>query len=451
MSELVHEHITGDTAVKIAHDLENAVRSGKLQPGHRLPAVRQLAGDLGVSPATVASAYRSLQARAVVVAHRRLGTRVSHRPLASSGAAPSRPRQIVAKGAIDLSDGNPDPALLPAVDRILRKLKYRPRLYGEEPMHAGLIKIMRREMETDGVRVGHCAIVSGAMDGIDCLLAEHLKPGDRVAVEDPGFTGHHDLVASRGLTLVPVRIDEQGMLPDALHSACVQGVRAVVMTPRAQSPTGAAMTDERANELRRVLHGRAPEALIIEDDHASFLCESTPSACVSASGATVKRWAHIRSLSKSFNPDLRLAVMTGDDQTMMRVLDRIVVTERWVSHMLQATAHALLGDATVRAQVRKAGREYDQRRARLTSLLASAGLQATGRSGYNLWLPVVEETATVQALAARGWLVAAGERFRLASPPGIRITASCLTQGNATRFVAALVETLGSHPRRSVA
>jgi DNA-binding transcriptional MocR family regulator len=292
------------------------------------------------------------------------------------------------------------------------------------------------------------------MDGIDRLLAENLKPGDRVAVEDPGFTGHHDLVASRGLTLVPVSIDAEGMLPEALARACVQGVSAAIITLRAQSPTGAAMSSDRARELRHVLQ-RRPEALIIEDDHASFLCESIPSACLHSaaprarsahptSAAASIRWAHIRSFSKSFNPDLRLAVMTGDDQTMARVLDRIVVAERWVSHMLQATAHALLSDSRSMSLVERAGREYDRRRQALVEILQRGGLRPQGRTGYNLWLPVQEETSTVQALAASGWAVAAGERFRLSSPAAIRITASRLVPTDARKLAAAIIDVLTS-------
>ena len=444
MSNLVHKHITGTTAVKIASSIEQAIRTGDLAPGDRLPAVRELAGQLNVSPATVASAYQSLQARAVVVSHRRHGTRVSHRP--RTGA---RRQQATLRGGVDLSDGNPDPALLPSFRGILRHMNYQPRLYGGDPMHAGLMNLMGREMAADGVmnRDHHqCAAVNGTMDGIDRLLAEHLRPGDRIAVEDPGFTGHHDLIASRGLTLVPVRIDSEGMMPDALERACVEGVKAVLITLRAQSPTGAAISAERARELRRVLR-RRPDALIIEDDHLSFLC-CVPCECVHDPSDDQSRWAHFRSFSKSFNPDLRLAVMTGDDQTMTSLIDRLMVVERWVSYMLQEAAYALLRDKSVRAQIRRAGRLYDQRREMLIALLEARGLKPMGRSGYNIWLPVQEETPTVQALAAQpsgdgsGWVVAAGERFRLSSPPGIRITTSRLDPQDATKFADALVDVL---------
>jgi DNA-binding transcriptional MocR family regulator len=238
-----------------------------------------------------------------------------------------------------------------------------------------------------------------------------------------------------------VRIDSEGMLPDSLERACREKARAVLLTPRVQSPSGAALTPGRARQLQRVLHNRL-DVLVIEDDHASFLAR-VPYAPVHHRNG---RWAHVRSFSKSFNPDLRLAVMTGDDQTMTALLDRLVVTERWVSHLLQALAHALLTDAASRAIVARAAETYDRRRDSMISALSTIGLKPLGSTGYNVWLPLSDEAATVQELAQAGWAVAPGERFRLSSPPGIRITASRVKPPMARRFAAALAHVLsGRH------
>src|SRR5262245_25651351 len=101
---------------------------------------------LKVSPATVAAAYRLLQSRALLSGQGRRGTRVTHRPL----AAARRP-SFIPRGVVDLSDGNPDPALLPPIDRILKRLRYAPHLYGDRTMNPALITIMRREMSAEGV------------------------------------------------------------------------------------------------------------------------------------------------------------------------------------------------------------------------------------------------------------------------------------------------------------
>ena len=99
--------------------------------------------------------------------------------------------------------------------------------------------------------------------GVGFEDARCVRPGDRVAVEDPGFGNIHNLVISHGLSLAPVSIDDEGMLPDALWQACEDGAKALIVTPRAQNPTGAALSAARAVALRTVLR-RYPGVLVIE-------------------------------------------------------------------------------------------------------------------------------------------------------------------------------------------
>ncbi len=91
------------------------------------------------------------------------------------------------------------------------------------------------------------------------MLQAHLRPGDRVAVENPGYAALFDLLRAHGLVLEPVAVDERGMLPDELRAALARGARAAVITPRGQNPTGAALDAERARELRDGAR-RAPAA-----------------------------------------------------------------------------------------------------------------------------------------------------------------------------------------------
>ena len=84
----------------------------------------------------------------------------------------------------------------------------------------------------------------------------------------------------------------------------------------------------------------------------------------------------------------------------------------------------------------QAAQTYEMRREALRTALCEHGFETVGRSGFNLWLPVAEETPVVQALAASGWAVAAGERFRIKSAPGIRITVSTLEPEEAKRLAS---------------
>src|SRR5438270_703250 len=112
------------------------------------------------------------------------------------------------------------------------------------------------------------AISAGALDGIERVLAAHLRPGDRVAVEDPGWANLLDLLAALGLSAEPVRVDDDGPLTDEVARLLRRGVRALVVTTRAQNPTGAAVSHARAQQLRGLLVEH-DDVLLIEGDHCA--------------------------------------------------------------------------------------------------------------------------------------------------------------------------------------
>jgi DNA-binding transcriptional MocR family regulator len=430
---VVQNYISGTSSVNIAGSVEAAVANGKLPAGAALPAVRALASQLAVSPATVASAYRLLQDRGVIVTDGRRGTRVRPAPPIAV------PRDVpIPPGVRDLSDGNPDPSLLPRLPR----LELDQRLYGDEVNDPKLLALAREQFRGDGVPSDHVTVVGGALDGIERVLREQLRAGDRVAVEDPCFTGVLDLLHSLSLVAVPVSVDDHGLLPASLR-AVVKTCDALIVTPRAQNPTGAALTPKRARELRTLLAAH-PDLLVIEDDHAGAVAGAE---YVTLVDRTRERWAVVRSVSKPLGPDLRVALLASDSRTHARVEGRQTLGVRWVSHILQRLVVALWRD---RAPAR-AGRIYSERRNALLRALAANGIAAHGASGLNVWIPVSEESATVQALMHAGWAVKAGERYRIASPAAIRVTIASLEPNDAVRFAADLAQVIAPRRRASEA
>jgi DNA-binding transcriptional MocR family regulator len=427
------QYISGTTAVKIASSVEAAIQAGRMRSGDDLPPIRVLADQLGVSPATVAAAYRTLRGRGLLTTHGRGGTRIGY---ARALPLPSA-RPLAARG-IDLSDGNPDPAWLPPLGAALSRLPRTARLYGGPLQHAPLVQFAARQFESDRVPGRAVTVVSGALDGIERVAREYLRPGDRVAVEDPSFPGFLDVLASSGLVAVPVVMDEDGPTVASLTAACRAGARALIVTPRAQNPTGAVLSARRAGELARVL-AAWPEVVLIEDDHAGPVAGAS---YVTLAGRGPTRWAVVRSASKFLGPDLRVAVMAGDAETIARVEGHLSVGIRWVSHLLQRLALDLWRDRSNDRRFQRASAVYARRRAALIDALSNRGITATGASGLNVWIAVREETAMTQALSDRGWLVAAGERFRLQSPPAIRVTVARLAERDAVRFADALADTL---------
>ena len=420
----VHYRPTGRNAREISDSFESGIRSGALPPGETLPSVRALAAELGVAAGTVASAYKLLRDRGLVQAHGRHGTTVSLRPpLAARSSSPP-----IDAGVVDLAGGQPDPALLPALGEVSPS-ELGPAGAPASPVQPELLALGRAKLTADGVPVEALTLASGGLDAIHRVLSAHLRPGDLVAVEDPGWPNALDLIAALGLRPFPVALDRHGPVPESLRTALRAGARAVIVTSRAQNPTGAFVTPERADELRQVLTGY-PQTLTVEDDHAAELAGVELALLA---GATAS-WVVVRSTSKPYGPDLRLALIAGDEATIARVEGRVRVSSGWVSTVLQRYVRQLWDSAEVAAVVARAAAEYDARRHQLITELARRGVSAIGDTGLNLWIPVSDETATVTGLRQAGWAVAPGARFRQASPPGVRITVSALTPATIPRL-----------------
>jgi DNA-binding transcriptional MocR family regulator len=343
----------------------------------------------------------------------------------------------VPRGVRDLASGNPDPCLLPDLAPTLRRLKPGRRLYGADPAVPELLELARKEFASEGIEAVDLVVVSGALDGVERVLTAHLRPGDAVAVEDPGYPGVLDLCRALGLILSPVAIDAEGMLPPSLRGALASGARAVVVTPRGQNPTGASLSAERARSLRDEFE-RAPDVLVVEDDHLGSVGDSPRRTLVGARD----RWAAVRSLAKSFGPDLRVAILTGDANTVDHVSGRLLLGPQWVSHILQQLAVALWTDGKVGARLTRARELYRARRQHFVDRLAELGIFASAPSGLNVWIPVSDEASVVSELVQRGWAVAGGGPFRLRAEPAIRITTSTLEARDAERLAVDIAGTL---------
>jgi DNA-binding transcriptional MocR family regulator len=420
---------SGQRAADIAADVEAAVAAGRATPGTLLPPVRALAAELGVAAGTVAAAYRLLSQRGVVEGNARAGTRILGRP----GRAPDR-GVLVPPGTRDLASGNPDPTLLPDIEKALAKIAKRQdrRMYGEPRVDPAFADEARKRFAADRMPVEAVTVTGGAMDAIERALATHLRPGMRVAVEDPGYAGLFDLLEAMGLVAEPVRLDPSGMQPADLGAALERGAQAVVVTPRAQNPTGAALDPHRVRGLKNVLRDY-PQVLVIEDDHAGDVAGAPAISLRNPRGIVV------RSTSKSLGPDLRVAIVGGDAATIGAIESRAAVGAGWVSHILQDLVREL-------APVRGAAESYTARRTALVHELSARNVPAYGRSGFNVWVPVAEEAPVVAAMAVRGWAVAGGARFRIASGPAVRLTISALKQTEVVQVaedLAASVQTRG--------
>lgn len=434
--------VSGSSAASISASIEAGVLRGDWVWGAALPPIRALAGSLEVSPATVAKAYQELRQRGIVETSGRRGTRVRTRPPIATPRSAARPS--APPGSLDLSSGDPDLRLLPALGAHLRALEPdfpTPLGYAAAGALPEFVDAVRPRLASDGLPMADAviAVTNGTLDGMERLFVTHLRPGDRIAVEDPGWANLLDLVAALGLNPVPIEVDDEGPIPDSLARALAAGVRAVVVTARAQNPTGAAIGAERAAGLRALL-AEHPDLLVVEDDHAAELAGVPLHPISGATGS----WVFLRSASKPFGPDLRVSIMAGDAATMSRVVGRLRIGTGWVSTISQRLMLRLWRAHEVADQVAAAGASYDRRRRALCEALSRRGLRAHGTTGINVWVPVPDETRAVTVLRDSGYVVAPGAIFRVSAAPGVRVTVSPLDEPSIEPFADAMAEAV--HP-----
>jgi len=420
--------IFGRTASEISANLHQAIRRGDFRQGEVLPTVRALALQLGVNRNTVAAAYKQLAGAGLLESRGRGGSVV----------AGARPIAQEREGGRNLAGGNPDPALLPDLRRLFADAAWQPRRYEDTPEEGGLIGCAEALFARDGLPSDSLWFANGAFDAVARILEVVTDRGDPVALEDPCFMTTLGLVRDRGRRPVSMRVDEDGVVPEALEAAIKAGAKVIVLTPRAQNPFGGSWTAERRAALAAIVE-RHPDITIIEDDHFADLSDAPMQSLV---GAGPRRWAIIRSTSKSLGPDLRLAFVSSDASIRQDAASRSNFSHRWTSGILQAIAHAALLSPEVRKQIQRAGGLYRQRRTRLLGILRAAGITAYGKDGLSVWIPVRDEAFICRRLLESGWIVRPGSIFRLESGPGIRVTTSALSEEAAQAFSADLARAL---------
>ncbi|WP_182378507.1 aminotransferase class I/II-fold pyridoxal phosphate-dependent enzyme [Nocardioides sp. WS12] len=435
--------LTDRTPSGIAGAFSRAIRAGELLPGDRLPTVRAVAAELGVSPATVSAAWQALRRTGAVVSRGRSGTFVQDTP--TPWLSP-RQRELVGAGPdglrLDLSRGTPDPRLLPSIGPALQRVSQRAGTltYQDEPVLPELRAVLAASWPYPAEAL---TVVDGATDAVTRTLEQIVRYGDRVVLESPTFPPFFDLVETLGGEIVPVELDDRGIRPDALRKALAARPVAVILQPRAHNPTGVAMDATRVEQLTRVLR-RAAHGMpwVIEDDHSAGI---STSADVTLATLLPEKVVHIRSYSKSHGPDLRIAAMSGPSELIDRIVARRMLGPAWTSRMVQTILLDLLTSSQALDEVGEARRQYFARQRTMVAELATHGIDLPPPDGINLWLAVRDERAALVHLSASGIRAAGGTPFLAgdATAPGqafVRVTTGLVSPDDAADVAAAIAE-----------
>ena len=443
MFELGKDDILEGKADSIRRAIEQAILDDRLKPGDALPTVRTLAADLGINKNTVAVAYRQLQQSGLVIADGRRGSIVAGQ--VSRGSSRHAGNGSSSRQTLSVRDGNPDVAFLPSEAELrgaLERMNVSHHLYGEQRNFAPFVQWASECFGADNIPVDRGVFVSaGALDLIERgLNAAGLTPGCKIAVENPGYMSSLALVRSMDFEPVPLALDQSGVVPASLAAALKAGVSAVLVSSRGQNPTGVATSKTRAAELRRIVAGAA-NVLFIDDDHSSLLSLAPYYPWHSGTGG---HWLTVRSLSKFLGPDYRIAVATGDVDTIERLEIRQSVGMGWVSTFLQRLAYELLTTTSVQKKIVSAGVAYRERYEGLFAALKKKGFNVTGSAGLNLWVPIANEREVAERLFDAGWLVRPGRDFCVTEQSGIRVTCARMTAQQSLAFTEALVAVRGA-------
>ncbi|MFF0162583.1 PLP-dependent aminotransferase family protein [Streptomyces sp. NPDC005263] len=352
--------------------LREAVRSGRLAVGTRLPSSRDLAADLGVSRGLVTEAYEQLTAEGYLRSGRGAGTWVGDAVRATRPPARDlAPRPVGARA--DFVPGTPDLSLFPraswsaAQRAVLAELAH-PDLGYPDPrglprLRTALAELLarRRGVVADPERI---VVVSGVTQATTLLgFVLHARGVRAVGVEDPGSPQHAELYAAAGVTTVPVPLDDEGLAVGALRSS---GVRAVVTTPAHQFPTGVAYSARRRAEL--LDWARSVDGLVLEDDYdGDFRYDRAPVGALQ--GLDPDHVAYAGSASKSLAPGLRLGWLLVPE----RLVEEVVARKRTLDLGHPALDQALFARFVERGdydrQLRRCRRAYRERRDALLDAL----------------------------------------------------------------------------------
>ncbi|MGH3502611.1 MAG: aminotransferase class I/II-fold pyridoxal phosphate-dependent enzyme [Nocardioidaceae bacterium] len=408
----------------IAATVTELVRRDEILPGTKLPTVRSLAADLGVSPGTISAAWGLLRRRRIVETRRRGGTTVVGHPGAPH---PTRFDSVGNYGdrlKTDLTFATPDPALLPALDQALLAALGNESLntYSREPITPRLRSSLVPQWP---FKADSWLAVNGGYEGLFLLCMTSIGHGETVAIEDPTAPRLLDMLGIVGARLVPVRCDRSGPLPDDLRRAVEAGAVAFLYQPRAQCPCGHTVSKSRSAVLARILKGTG--VLVVEDDGVG---EAASTTMHSMGRLLPHQTVLVRSYAKAYGPDLRIGVMAGASAPIRLAQDYRNFGARWTSRILQDALAVLVTDATCASQLARAREHYNERRKALVDALAVRGLRVDAQEGLSIWVPVENEEYALVTFAAHGIAAGPGSRFYVSDGRAhLRIATSRLEHG----------------------
>ena len=423
--------------------------------GARFPSTREIVAAYRVSPVTVSRALATLSAEGSLKTLPGSGTFVADRMLAAVPDEPDTSWQTVAlgdraidsrslqtylevnpRGALSLSGGYLHPSLMPlralsiAGHRAVRRSET---WEAPDPRGVAGLRAWFASHHGSGFDAGDVIVCNGGQSAISAAFRALVPAGATLLVEAPTYPGALAVARAAGIRVVPVPLDEDGIIPDLLADAFESTAsRAVYVQPTHHNPTGAVMPATRRREVLEVA-SRAG-AFVIEDDWARWLGyeRTNPPTLISMDGEG--RVVYVSSLTKPASPSLRLGALVARGPVADRLRSIRIVDDLFVNRLTQETAIEFVGSPGWARQVVEVGRQLRARREvmldALAELVPSVAVPHPPRGGMHLWVSLpaaVDDVSVAESARQHGVLVAAGRSFFATEPPSghLRLSFGC--------------------------
>ncbi|WP_407331581.1 PLP-dependent aminotransferase family protein [Enterovibrio sp. 27052020O] len=414
---------------QIADAIAGKVLSNELAAGAKLPTHRALADALSVTVGTVTRAYAEAERRGIIEAKVGAGTYVcdSDKPHWTF-ASPERP------GITSFGYNVP-----PAINRAdlfsdaLQQLASHPNELNNLMLYqppSGIVRhreilsqwLAQHSVIADANRLLFC---SGAQNAMQLCLLTLCRAGDTILADKFTYPGLMSLARQLQLTVKPVDMDDEGMLPDSLQAACQQyQPRMVYLTPTLQNPTTAIMSESRRKALINVC--QTQQLVIVEDDVNGLLPRERPQPFVNLAPDDV---IYIGGMAKTLAPGLRLGFLHLPERFYPQFVNALQNHSWMISPLLTAMAAILLENGGANQILETIRTEMEQRWALLQQYLGNADLRFHP-NGFHGWLRLPDEWSLSEFLTAckaQGLEIKSSELFVPAgysAPPCVRIAVS---------------------------
>jgi DNA-binding transcriptional MocR family regulator len=411
----------------IAEALTADIATGRLAPGQRLPPQRELAGVIGVDLSTITRALAECERRGLVQGTVGRGTFVAADVGAADSLARTEPQGegLFVEMGLVLPLYTQEKEGVAAVRRALqsmhieRYLRYTDPAGMPEHREAGAAWVRRAGVTA---RPDDMLVTAGSQNALACCLLALFSPGDSLAVDELTFPGLKTLARMQNVRLVPIAMDEHGILPDALEQACRrEHPRGVFLMPDFQNPTTGSLPNDRRLAIARLL--QRDNLMLIEDDAYGH----TAGRHRALSALAPEHSIYLGGTSKVFGAGLRISFVACPPQFRQQ-MENAILSTTWMASPLNAelAAHVLTGAAFERIMRAKES-EARARTELALEKLAPHSLR-TRPSGFFAWLALPRGwTGREFELAAReaGVRVFCAERFAVggrAAPAAVRLS-----------------------------